>query len=279
MPLSAAAGDEVEALCAIYGADCDASGAAGAGVLRLSLPEHDALLRLTLPPGYPAAERPRLEATLRGRSVAEAAAAAAARQSGLEDVAAAAAAGDVYLFSYVEWAREFLAQRAAAAPQPPPPPEARCAPPALDDELYALLAPRVRHGTPLCERRSTFVAHLCAVDTVAQARALPALLVAMDRDVATATHNIFAYRLLLPAAAPGRAPVLAADCDDDGESAAGGRLLHLLELSGACGVAVVVSRWFGGVHLGPDRFRLINEAARALLEQHGFLTQRKAQRS
>lgn len=32
-------------------------------------------------------------------------------------------------------------------------------------------------------------------------------------------------------------------------------------------VIVVVSRWFGGVLLGPSRFRLINNTARQLLEQ------------
>ena len=31
-----------------------------------------------------------------------------------------------------------------------------------------------------------------------------------------------------------------------------------------------VSRWFGGVLLGPDRFRIISNSARALLTQTGF---------
>ena len=34
---------------------------------------------------------------------------------------------------------------------------------------------------------------------------------------------------------------------------------------------VVVSRWFGGVHLGPDRFKDINNVARALLLQEGYV--------
>ena len=57
------------------------------------------------------------------------------------------------------------------------------------------------------------------------------------------------------------------DCDDDGESGAGARLLHLLDILGVKNVCVVVSRWYGGVHLGPDRFRHINNAARQLLAQ------------
>lgn len=42
---------------------------------------------------------------------------------------------------------------------------------------------------------------------------------------------------------------IAHDCEDDGESAAGGRLAHLLELMDLDNVLVVVSRWFGGIHL------------------------------
>lgn len=36
-------------------------------------------------------------------------------------------------------------------------------------------------------------------------------------------------------------------------------------------IVVVVSRWYGGVHLGPDRFRLINNAARQVIEKAGLL--------
>ena len=36
-------------------------------------------------------------------------------------------------------------------------------------------------------------------------------------------------------------------------------------------VLVVVTRYFGGIHLGPDRFKHINQAARNALEVGGFL--------
>jgi putative IMPACT (imprinted ancient) family translation regulator len=69
------------------------------------------------------------------------------------------------------------------------------------------------------------------------------------------------------------------DCDDGqwtgtdahGESAAGGRLLHLLQITDCRGVAVVVTRWFGGVLLGPSRFTHINNAARQLLVECGYI--------
>ena len=61
------------------------------------------------------------------------------------------------------------------------------------------------------------------------------------------------------------------DYDDDGEDAAGGRLLHLLQILDVKNTIVVVSRWYGGVKLGPARFTHINNAARLLLERCGCL--------
>ena len=39
-------------------------------------------------------------------------------------------------------------------------------------------------------------------------------------------------------------------------------------------VLVVVSRWYGGIQLGPDRFKHINNCTRSILEQKGFLGHR-----
>jgi len=65
--------------------------------------------------------------------------------------------------------------------------------------------------------------------------------------------------------------VLTIDYDDDGETQAGARLKHLLDILELENVLVVVSRWYGGTHLGPDRFKLINQAARDALDLGGFL--------
>lgn len=50
-----------------------------------------------------------------------------------------------------------------------------------------------------------------------------------------------------------------------------GRLSHLLQIVDAENVVVVVTRWFGGIHLGPDRFKDINNCARGALEECGFI--------
>lgn len=48
----------------------------------------------------------------------------------------------------------------------------------------------------------------------------------------------------------------------------------MLQIVNAENVMVVVSRWFGGIHLGPDRFKHINNCTRSILESHGYLAQR-----
>jgi hypothetical protein len=116
----------------------------------------------------------------------------------------------------------------------------------------------------ITEKKSVFVARAAAVTSVDQAKRHLAYLLLTDKKVAKATHNITAWRVR------GENGVQFQDCDDDGETAAGGRLLHLLELMGVWDVMVVVTRWYGGVHLGPDRFRIINQTARDAVVKGGF---------
>jgi hypothetical protein len=45
-----------------------------------------------------------------------------------------------------------------------------------------------------------------------------------------------------------------------------------VQMADVTGVCVVVSRWFGGVNLGPSRFAIINNTARTLLIREGFMS-------
>jgi len=122
-------------------------------------------------------------------------------------------------------------------------------------------------GPPVTEKKSVFQAHL-ALEIKSRhevARAMQAI--ADLPKVSRATHNISAYRFTDESKG---VPVLVADNDDDGEDGAGVKLAQLLDVMKAHGVLIVVSRWYGGIHLGPDRFKLINNAARSLLTEHGF---------
>ena len=119
-------------------------------------------------------------------------------------------------------------------------------------------------STPITFKKSTFLAHAAHVTSPAQAHSYITHLKLSDKKIAAATHNISAYRIRSPSPKVSTADQVGImqDCDDDGESAAGGRLLRLLQLMDVSDVVVVVSRWFGGVLLGGDRFRIINQVAR-----------------
>jgi putative IMPACT (imprinted ancient) family translation regulator len=54
---------------------------------------------------------------------------------------------------------------------------------------------------------------------------------------------------------------------DDGEAGAGLVILRMLEREGLRDHLVVVTRWYGGKHLGGDRFRHVQDAVRIYLER------------
>lgn len=128
-----------------------------------------------------------------------------------------------------------------------------------DEEL-----PPIKHGNTITDRRSTFQPHLAPVVTPRQVKMVLEKLYE-NKKIASATHNIYAYRIHCE-----DKNSFLQDCEDDGETAAGGRLLHLLQILDVRNVLVVVSRWYGGILLGPDRFKHINNCARNILVEEGF---------
>ncbi|WP_189640250.1 YigZ family protein [Paramylibacter ulvae] len=54
--------------------------------------------------------------------------------------------------------------------------------------------------------------------------------------------------------------------NDDGESGAGAIILRMLERDGVFDHIIVVTRWYGGTHLGGDRFRHVQTCVRACLD-------------
>ncbi|MGV8985111.1 MAG: YigZ family protein [Cypionkella sp.] len=57
--------------------------------------------------------------------------------------------------------------------------------------------------------------------------------------------------------------------DDDGESGASAVILKMIERAGLVGEIVVVTRWYGGVNLGGDRFAHVVTSVRAYLAERG----------
>jgi hypothetical protein len=116
------------------------------------------------------------------------------------------------------------------------------------------------HGEITKKRKSAFQSHLCTVKSIDEVKEFRNRVLS-DRRIAQAAHNILAYRFTFNG-------IDYHDYDDDGETAAGGRLAEMMRLMKLNNVAVIVSRWFGGILLGPDRFKYICNSARKLIEEN-----------
>lgn len=118
---------------------------------------------------------------------------------------------------------------------------------------------------PITDRKSTFVAFAKRVDSLQEAEESFAQLME-DKKCGRASHAMRAWRIK-----DKDTGAQYQDLDDDGETAAGGRMLHLMTIMDVWNVMVVCCRWFGGVHIGPDRFKHINSATRDALVKGGFV--------
>lgn len=114
-------------------------------------------------------------------------------------------------------------------------------------------------ASPLIDRKSVFIAYLSKVENIKDVK----MFVDYIKSIEKATHFIVAYRI----------NAANKDCDDDGETAAGGRLLRMLDICNCEKVCVLVVRRYGGIKLGAIRFKHINSVARDLLILHGYIHQ------
>ncbi|MER0237541.1 YigZ family protein [Fulvimarina sp. MAC8] len=75
------------------------------------------------------------------------------------------------------------------------------------------------------------------------------------KKFAKATHHSWAF---LTESGPAK--------NDDGEAGAGMVIVRMLERAELLDHLVVVTRWYGGKHLGGDRFRHVQDAVRLYLD-------------
>ena len=139
--------------------------------------------------------------------------------------------GQVVLFEWISWLRDYLEAHVDKSIAPPPTPSSNDRDNAdeeesNEDELISKMAshtlqdvtvpPIYSSVEPLVDRRSVFVAHVAEVHSQAEVQAVISKLLE-NKKIAKATHNISAFRIVLP---DGR---MLQDNDDDGETAAGGK--------------------------------------------------------
>lgn len=85
-----------------------------------------------------------------------------------------------------------------------------------------------------------------------------------DKQFRAADHNIVAYRVSTATGAVD-------EYKNDGyrspskESGAGMMVLEIMRQRKMLNLCIVVTRWYGGIHLGADRFKHVRAAANAIL--------------
>ena len=107
----------------------------------------------------------------------------------------------------------------------------------------------------ITDRGSKYAVAGCEARTKADAIAAVKAL-KRDKKFAKATHNTWA--LLSSDEGPLK--------NDDGEAGAGMVILRMLERDNITDQLIIVTRWFGGTHLGGDRFRRVQDCVRYYLE-------------
>jgi putative IMPACT (imprinted ancient) family translation regulator len=110
-------------------------------------------------------------------------------------------------------------------------------------------------GHILTDKGSKYAVSGCPVTDRAGADVALKLL-KREKAYAKATHNTWAVQLSTTGALKG----------DDGESGAGMIIVRMLERENLRDHLIVVTRWYGGKHLGGDRFRHVQTCVRAYLD-------------
>ncbi|KAK0117693.1 hypothetical protein ONS95_012022 [Cadophora gregata] len=115
-------------------------------------------------------------------------------------------------------------------------------------------------SSPVTVKSSTFVARSITITSPADATSALQTLLSENKDLREASHNISAWRV------QGSHGILESS-NDDGESGGGRHILGLLQADNIVGVLLVVTRWYGGILLGTDRWRLMSMVSRDALSQ------------
>ncbi|KAI0062428.1 ribosomal protein S5 domain 2-like protein [Artomyces pyxidatus] len=119
----------------------------------------------------------------------------------------------------------------------------------------------------ILDRDSRFVGYIFRASTPEQARTAHTHLKRVMHAKEPASHEIAAWRCMV--LKPGKTGlggeddfVVVEGSEDDGESWAGGRVLKIMKAEAVMDAVVVVSRWYGGIMLGPIRFTHMEDCAR-----------------
>lgn len=173
---------------------------------------------------------------------------------------------DIVLFEWFQWAKDTFFSNSTSVAAVADPPKVETQSEDLVPELPTRQFPmEIFCSEPLVDRKSKFIAFAAHAESLEDVEYFQALLKS-NKNIKIATHNVMAWRVTSPKSD---------SYDDDGEHSAGGVLLFLLQQRQIENVVLMVSRWFGGILLGSDRFKDFCTAANDVLKIGGFLENEK----
>lgn len=109
---------------------------------------------------------------------------------------------------------------------------------------------------PITSKESTFVVRAITLTEPSKRQSLLQSLFAAIPSLQSASHNAWAYRVKVPTNLF-NATTIKEESFDDGESGCGFFLLKSMREMDATDTLVVMTRWYGGIMLGPDRWRIM----------------------
>ncbi|PBP25439.1 hypothetical protein BUE80_DR003854 [Diplocarpon rosae] len=115
-------------------------------------------------------------------------------------------------------------------------------------------------STPITSKQSTFVARSISIANASEAKSALQALLSGNKELRDADHNISAWRV------QGSHGIIESS-NDDGESGGGRYLLGLMQAENVVDVLLVVTRWYGGIMLGTDRWRIMSQVSRDAISQ------------
>ena len=128
------------------------------------------------------------------------------------------------------------------------------------DAVEWSVCPVIVSGPTIEDRKCVFQGHAAVVTSQDEVTSVIQKLMENGK-IARAAHNMYAYRI--------RPGTWGSYCRTVRMME---RMLHLLQVLDVKNVLVLVTKWYGGILLGLDRFKHINNASRQVLELAGYLT-------
>ncbi|KAI4598307.1 hypothetical protein KJ359_003191 [Pestalotiopsis sp. 9143b] len=129
-------------------------------------------------------------------------------------------------------------------------------------------------SSPVTLKGSTFIVRATKITQISQRQTTMQALFSAIPNLQTASHNAWAYRVKKPDMFGSF--TIKEGSEDDGESGCGNFLLKIMRESDTIDTIVVMTRWYGGIMLGPDRWRIMQNCLKEALAERLRVTGERA---